>query len=897
MDTSSHKRGRDEDEEWGGKRLRVEDDGLESLIAKVTQDLREIGETAQSELGRDLGYMAGPVLVELERTPRFRDVFFSSLYAVALEQPHKIPLLCAEVVVASRRNPTAGRFVLEFLHLQAHGELARVKGEVQAPALDTAEDGVDSGEPGVLCRLKVILRLVAALLPIATGGVALFRQLLQLAIELQTTAPQVAGAVYYNAVVLLPYFFALQDVLGEDELEELREQVDLLVELALEFSVVPSVGDCPFVATTPEDVVPEGTSLVDAVLPAVKELQARRWEFKLFFPLAPVIAQALEDASVEETSLEKHSFPQLAFPPADAFTPAVLKLGHVDLLFGVPRWTYPLFPALEYATVPPANEYAGVLFRDVCTDIIVLMEFNRREVVRQLNTLDLFFAEGLFAAPGTALDELETVHASNVANAEVALPQPTWKIEDLAVEQMLLLAFTLPHPHTPLYYDMLVVECIDRHPRQYAPVVGRALRHFYANAHMLGVARRFRLGDWMAVQLLNLDFHWKWAEWESDAEELAAAYYNPRASVLRHVIGLEVQLGGRQVVTDSLPSVFHRYLETSAVDEQGYDAGLGLEVELYELLEPRLVFIEKGGEWEMQVYEEFRRQGEPEELVRLVKEYAAGGEGEELATRQRYLVSCIVQSLCYAASTSVYHAENLVVRYVDVLRTAMGVEEVKVEEVKEEEATVEAKEEEATVEAETKETSEETLEETTEAKTDSTEPVPENEATPAEPPAPVDVEMAETEPAVAAVPLAVYQQEAFLAVLRFWSRSPATAYLVVEALIRHRLVDVLVLIAHLFTGDAPVLAEEAAFGCLLRVLQEPETLAPVFSAAVALVDAASEGFQPWDAVNLVGSLAEDEARWKFVAAVLLVKWLGVLGHAGEYQVASDVAKEAIAKVL
>ncbi|ODQ82408.1 hypothetical protein BABINDRAFT_159008 [Babjeviella inositovora NRRL Y-12698] len=816
-------------------------DPFVELMERMTKDIREIGETSQHELARDLEYITRPIAGELENEPRFRAPFFETLYAVAIEQPHKIPLLAAMIQVASSKNPAVGQFVLEFLHRQAQ-EL-----------LDSEPETGTSSEPGTWNRLKLILRFFAALSPLVAnfGAVAIFRQFLMLANDVQAravTRVPLAEAVHYNTLVSLPYLFAL----GTSA--EMKQKADELLEVAKEFKPVPTAIDViqVFSANSAADTVPHVSQYhVSSILSALLQLQAEGWATGFFYDYESVLAQAYALVEQPAATLVQHSLPQLAIPAAETLV-ARFGAGNVDGAWKAPRAWVQMFAPLDFSTQPAFDSFIGLLFRDVCVDIIATLDFNKKEAVRQLNTLDLFFHENLFAKPGLSIDDLTVINSMNL-NGEFSPAKSTWKIEDMLVETILNFMMELPQTqHRLVYYAVLIIEFIDRLPQNFAPVIGRAIRFLYANVHLLDFECKGRYYDWLSLQLSNFNFQWKWREWIGDAEALATSRFNPKINLFQNLIAKEVGLSDKHTVKESLPAEFHRFLDISLVSQEKvkqYDTALfgqpiagGYDVNLTNtssfIEETRLVFIQEKIPFQKQslrIYDHFRNQDPNENLDKIVAEFREQHEqGEEkLPNLDRFLTNAIFQSLCFCAFNSVYNVENLISRYSANLKAFIGVKKQ------------------------------------TEAAKNEAEEVQE------------DVQM-EKENALSSVDIQKRQSWVVEAIFRFWNHQPQVAFLITEILITYELVTPSALFDKIFAHqDAIVIANVSGYDCVSRVIADSDKAAKilqsVYRTVLVQLDTLTTHIGEPGAIetetDVLSCSEQQELRWKYVGYLGYLKLL------------------------
>ena len=205
----------------------------------------------------------------------------------------------------------------------------------------------------------------------------------------------------------------------------------------------------------------------------------------------------------------------------------------------------------ENKTTPPDDSLAHVVLTDVLTDNIKRMDFNRREVTRQLMVIDMFFNDDLFAPPGAPLDALEN----------------KYKIEDVALEAVFGLLLSL-EPVTSgtsgddyylpkVYFHSLLIEACVLAPQDIAPVLGRTLRFIFNNLEKCCAETAFVVIDWFAHHVSNFAFTWKWNEWTS-ALELDDLH--PKKVFIKGLLEKQVRLSYPQRVRDVLPQEFKQFV-------------------------------------------------------------------------------------------------------------------------------------------------------------------------------------------------------------------------------------------------------------------------------------------------------------------------------------------------
>lgn len=191
---------------------------------------------------------------------------------------------------------------------------------------------------------------------------------------------------------------------------------------------------------------------------------------------------------------QKHTFPNIVVP---------LK---------VPPGPRPIFPDIylsvyleqDVETVPPASDVSAILLRDVLTDTINILDYNRNVTARFLIDLDCYLAPNTFVKRATPFDKFR----------DISTDRPMWKPEDVVVDAAFAQLFQLPAPeHKLVYYHSVLTEACKIAPAAIAPSLGRAIRFLYRNIERMDLELAQRFLDWFAHHLSNFGFTWKWTEW------------------------------------------------------------------------------------------------------------------------------------------------------------------------------------------------------------------------------------------------------------------------------------------------------------------------------------------------------------------------------------------------
>lgn len=189
----------------------------------------------------------------------------------------------------------------------------------------------------------------------------------------------------------------------------------------------------------------------------------------------------------------KHSFPAITIP---------------NPVNNGPRAIFPEIYLSVYAeqnieTVPPTSDITSSLLRDVLSDTINILDYNRIAAARFLIDVDCYFSERTFVKRATPFDKLQDLPGDK-----------TWKPEDVAIDAVFSQLLQLPLPeHKLVYYHSVLTEACKIAPAAVAPSLGRAIRYLYRNVDAMDLSLSFRFLDWFSHHLSNFGFTWKWTEW------------------------------------------------------------------------------------------------------------------------------------------------------------------------------------------------------------------------------------------------------------------------------------------------------------------------------------------------------------------------------------------------
>lgn len=368
-------------------------------------------------------------------------------------------------------------------------------------------------------------------------------------------------------------------------------------------------------------------------------------------------------------------------PPVEVLKPfSALNrgVGSVDGIWKNPRYAFRVYlanPAGGFETVVPITSYAGQLLNDIIIDITESMEFNRKEVAKQVVTLDLFFKPGIFAEPGESIAQLAAIYEENPLAS-------TLKIEDMAIETILGLIFKLPNVSQPFaYFYTLLVEICQNSPKAIAPVFGRAFRFFYHSLEDLDLELKLRYLDWFSIQMSNFNFSWKWKEWENDSIKFGKSFYYAKLNFAKNLIRKELRLTSNTLdVEDSLPEEFKQYLDSSYIPkDQLHDYYQSLftdnhVVDTSKIAKNSLYFNQESVPFSEEVRQvldyihksnDVREVSELETILESIKEKY----GALISDFDRFTIVLLVQTVVHSGSRSLSHAN----KYIGDLRDDLNV--------------------------------------------------------------------------------------------------------------------------------------------------------------------------------------------------------------------------------
>ncbi|AAS53589.2 AFR218Wp [Eremothecium gossypii ATCC 10895] len=625
------------------------------LCKDMLPDIRTIGESVKA-FEEDIKFLSEAIINEFGNDEYFNNALLSTFNALILEQPHKQPAIALLTIVVNSGNPAAGKSVINYFY-------EKLQHLLDMTVVDDFE--VTSNETGPWNKIKLTLRFLSLLSPVITLTelTNVYQRLFELAVQLNrssdaNTRNPLSEAIYTNTLLNIPYLFFFNK---EDE--TLRTNVEDLIQYAESNYEVKTV-DLSLTKEYNKNLPYEPVQWVQIVLSNVKNALANDMEeLKNLFP---------DYQNLLPTSIEQQMFNDpLTIPEFEKLLPFSgldKGLGSVDSMWKTPRTAFQVYlPNVvgDFSTVVPITTYTGMLFDDIIVDIVESLEFNRHEVARQVVTLDLYFKPGIFTEPGLSIAQLLVQHNE--------MPElSTYKIEDLAIENILGLIFKLPTvTQSFAYFYTLLVEICQNSPKAIAPVFGRAFRLFYNNLDNMDHELKMRYLDWFSIQMSNFNFSWKWNEWEQDSIAFSKSFYNPKITFAKNLIRKELRLtSNRPDVEDSLTPEFKQYLDASYISKdqlasyyQSFFEGFSFDPEVIkdnDLLFKNEVFpFHEKVQLILDYIHKQPLEKNISELESLLEDIKSA-HGDKIPDFNRFTVTLLIQALVYSGNRSLSHANKYI---------------------------------------------------------------------------------------------------------------------------------------------------------------------------------------------------------------------------------------------
>jgi nuclear cap-binding protein subunit 1 len=387
-----------------------------------------------------------------------------------VEQPFKIPFLAALVLAINCRKT----------------ELAS---EVINQTRDSLQKALENGD---WRDVKLFVRFLSCLQGLfkEDGVFPLLEELFSRAVDLQTASSEDSLGLELVKIILLaiPYVMSSSATDFESHATNLLEKTDIIA--STPHTLVALVDPFAIEEDNPEVV----HTFIGLLQRQLQDESSQNWKLNCLprpwkFP----------ETSGDDNTISLESSPKISFPEVNVPNP--VKQGPRIIL---PEIYLSMYAGQEFETVPPTSNIASTLLRDVLTDTINVLDFNRVAAAKYLIDVDCYCAPDIFVKRATPFDKLRDIPEGRT----------TWKPEDIAVDAVFSQLFQLPVPeHKFVYYHSVLTECCKIAPAAIAPSLGRAIRYLYRNTEKMDLDLVHRFVDWFAHHLSNFGFTWKWTEW------------------------------------------------------------------------------------------------------------------------------------------------------------------------------------------------------------------------------------------------------------------------------------------------------------------------------------------------------------------------------------------------
>lgn len=546
------------------------------VVGQIRRALAEIGEPP-SKVDTSLKNLADDLsTTEAQQWPPILEM----VKALVLEQPHKLPLISLVFEIVNTQRSAVAQAAVEMTH-------------------DEVTAAVRNQD---FKRLKAFLRF-ACVLTVATKDAIL--DLLKALAGKAVREPQSRESEQLFEVLVISCAYLSYS--GTEIPQELTETLSTFCE---QHEATSADDLAPF---SGENAPYQPNFIIDNYVNAAKVSLESEWDTSFLPDLGKLYPRG------EVTP--KHRFNAVDFDEEWSFQPSERKVRTLLYIEKPP-------------CVPDPNTLFGVVVRDIAGEIIENMDFNRKEVTRQLITLDLFLNQSLFTTPATQFDQLEELAANG---------QPTLKVEAIALEAVLEQMFQLPKTlFPPVYCDSILIEACVMAPQAIAPVIGKAVRFLFNNAESLDFEIFWRTVSWFAHHVSNFGFTWKWNEW---VKYLALPKTHPKYVFMRELIVKQVQLSYPQRVREVLPTEF---------------------VELVPNVPEAPVFPYAGDRLAETLIDELTRDHTSKQVDDVAADIRSrAGQnnlGKEASLRDREIASVLVTCICELGNRSITHASNWISR-------------------------------------------------------------------------------------------------------------------------------------------------------------------------------------------------------------------------------------------
>ncbi|KAK9465113.1 MIF4G like-domain-containing protein [Lipomyces arxii] len=579
------KRSRDDDGEpvykrqrYNGPRSDYQRQDKFSQFARFRKLFTCLGEPARFSLGESIRHSAN-VLAEQELGEDMFKNFMEVIYNIVIEQPLKTFSVAVALQVANGRQSTIGAELLKYISVKLQVLL-------------------DSGDWN---KVKLVLRFLVMMIPMLENADAvtdIIEKLLAKSVELKKETKvqsRLSEEIYGVVLFLVPYLaFSVPA-------DDMKAKATALFAKSKEFDYKPPKSTeliSPFVDFHAPYKVYDVLDLMQTQMTELVESE-NPWEVELLHDCSTLMPK----------EFEKHALPDITVPDILTTTKPD-RTPDLYLRFYLPQ---------QFETTPSVSKIESSLIRDLLTDTILNLDFNRQEVARQLASFDSFLRDGIMAPREMPLEKLAQLEGRS-----------TWKPEDLAMEAILSSLFRLPKPKCkPVFFHSVLIEACILYPHAIAPVFGRGVRFLYSQLEHLDVQVIYVFVDWLAHHLSNFGYTWKWKEW---SEDLNLNDMHPKKVFIRELILKELRFSFPQRIKETLPDEFMQFV---------YD---GEDIPLFKMIAPGEPFAEQAREITQNIRDRKEIQDFDEVFEKVRSKCAELGNSDADSVIREIVITAILHS-------------------------------------------------------------------------------------------------------------------------------------------------------------------------------------------------------------------------------------------------------------
>ncbi|KAK9249083.1 MIF4G like-domain-containing protein [Lipomyces tetrasporus] len=592
------KRRREDDDSHDYKRQRP--NAVQPAFPRLRKLFTSLGEPSRFALPESILHCAKS-FTSTKVDDEVAESLFSLFVNISIEQPLKVFSLAASLQCVNSTENTRGAALLNYL-------------------VKRTQVYINSGDWN---KVKLVLRFLIVLKPIISNFEVIFGfigRLLEKAIELKRLSARrsaLAEELYRVVLLSLPYLVV------SDSSDETKEKSTALFERSKDYKYsADKAGELlnPFVDGEAPYKVSDSLELLQTQLISLVD---ENWDLPLLYDYSNIIpASEIVKHSIEEFQL-----------PVELPTSNPSQSPEVFLKFYINQ---------QVETTPPVDRIESTIFRDLLTDTLINLNFNRHEVARQLTWFDNFLRPGLFAPREMSLEKLSQAKPGS----------STWKPEDIAVEAVLAGLFRLPRSCLkPVYFHSVLIEACILAPHAIAPVFGRAIRFLYNQLEHLDVQVIYLYADWFSHHLSNFGFTWKWREW---TEDLNLNELHPKRVFIRELICKELRLSFPQRITETLP------------DELTEFASEGDDVPPFKFALPD----EQYSEQSRLILQNIRDRKAPDDYEEVFEEIKKKSEElNDKADADAMVCEIFITAIVHLGARSLSHVESWIERSLSVLKS------------------------------------------------------------------------------------------------------------------------------------------------------------------------------------------------------------------------------------